>query len=430
MHRQGSHHGWHGVNHFVGARLHRRLFVSMGLAIFLTLLVVAVLLHTVLPPTGWQERTRAFSEFAARRFSEVWHDAPRRNQLADEAADAFGVVLHLKDTTGGLLYEAGGSCEKAWQDLVVPAVSTSGEMGHVLVCSKPGLHGPGIGFWVFVLIAASSLWIVSGCIARHLGRPLWRLVEVTRQLGSGDLTARARLGRHHVGEVGILAHSIDDMAARIENQLKAQRELLAVVSHEIRTPLARLRVLTEMLRDQSANERLLREAEREVAEIDDLTGQLLASSRLDFVGITARPLDAVELSLESLRRLGLDESLLQVADDTDTRMSGDPTLIGRALTNLLGNACTHGKQVVSLRLQDDGARLAFIVRDAGPGLAPGDEDKVFEPFVLGQNGSSDAPSLGLGLHLVKRIAEAHGGRAWAENHAQGGALVGFSCARA
>src|SRR5690606_35453045 len=171
----------------------------MGLAIFLTLGVVAILLHTVLPPTGWQERTRAFSEFAARRVSEVWADAPRRNQLADEAAGDFGVVLHLKDNNGHLLYEAGGDCSQASHDLLVPAETSSGAIGHVLVCSKPGLHGPGLGFWVFLLIAASSLCIVSGCVAHHLGKPLWRLVEVTRQLGSGDLTARARLGRHHVG---------------------------------------------------------------------------------------------------------------------------------------------------------------------------------------------------------------------------------------
>src|SRR5690606_1730338 len=198
--------------------------------------------------------------------------------------------------------------------------------------------------------------------------------------------------------------------------IKAQQELLAVVTNEIRTPLARLRVLTEMLREKQTNERLLVEAEREVAEIDDLTGQLLASSRLDFVGVTSRTLDAVELSLESLRRLGLDGTLLHVDAGTHTQISGDPTLIGRALTNLLNNACTHGREVVSLTLRNDGALLAFVVRDAGPGLAPGDDEKVFQPFVLGQNGSSGAPSVGLGLHLLKRIAEAHGGRAWAENH--------------
>jgi signal transduction histidine kinase len=98
----------------------------------------------------------------------------------------------------------------------------------------------------------------------------------------------------------------------------------------------------------------------------------------------------------------------------------DATLLGRALVNLLDNAKKHGGGVEALKVKRENGHVAFEVEDRGDGFAEGDESKVFEPFYRrGENGS-----LGLGLALVKRIAEAHGGRAYAENRGEGGARVG------
>jgi two-component system OmpR family sensor kinase len=83
----------------------------------------------------------------------------------------------------------------------------------------------------------------------ELGQPLTELAEVARQLGEGKLDSRARLRHGEVGEVGELSLAINEMASRIEQQLKDQRELLAAVSHELRTPLTRIRLLLEMARD-------------------------------------------------------------------------------------------------------------------------------------------------------------------------------------
>ena len=95
-----------------------------------------------------------------------------------------------------------------------------------------------------------------------------------------------------MGEVGVLADAVNDMARRIERQLNDQRELLAAVSHEIRSPLARLRVLTELLRGQSrADAATLDKVEREIVEVDDLIGKLLASSRLDFGTLSLQTLE-------------------------------------------------------------------------------------------------------------------------------------------
>ena len=84
--------------------------------------------------------------------------------------------------------------------------------------------------------------MAAALVARRVVRPLSLLIDTTREIGRGNLDARVRLGRHQRGELGLLADSVNDMAQRLEAQMREQRELLAAVSHEVRSPLARLRV--------------------------------------------------------------------------------------------------------------------------------------------------------------------------------------------
>jgi signal transduction histidine kinase len=232
-----------------------------------------------------------------------------------------------------------------------------------------------------------------------------------------------RLTRHQPGEVGALAEAVNDMASRIEKQLRDQRELLAAVSHEIRSPLARLRVLAELLQDDEGvpDAERLRSLEREVLEIDELVGKLLASSRLDFDAIDLKPLPANAAAERALESAGLSPELL---DDRSqgAMLEADATLLVRALGNLLDNAQTHGNGVSRLSLSLDHELVVFEVIDQGPGFANDDLPRVFEPFIRkGQRGHG---SLGLGLSLVERIAVAHGGHAFAYNRAGSGASVG------
>lgn len=275
---------------------------------------------------------------------------------------------------------------------------------------------------LFVFVVG-ALWWFSGRVARRIARPLRDLTGVAECMGRGHFSLRAQAGASD--EVGVLAHAFNELATRIERQMNDQRALLAAVSHELRTPLGHLRLLLELARQEAVSDErrgeIFDDAEREVVEIDALVGELLASSKLDFTEIAAVQLDAREVALSALSRAGLSGDLLEAPADVGT-FEADATLVARALANLIGNAARHGGGIERLRVYGDDESVTFAVDDRGQGIDPADLERVFEPFYRRPDHSGDA-SLGLGLALVRRIVEAHGGVAEATNRDGGGASV-------
>lgn len=410
--------------HFIGARLQRRLFVAFGVTILLTVFAVGLTMHLT-QPEGYDMRERylQMQRFAGSRFAKVWDDPGERRELAQGLHESFGVDLILKDHSGAVLERLGSSCEHVLFSIQVTRGTE--HLGSVESC-PPASHRRKLTSFLLALGAAAlTLWMGSGAIARKLARPLAELAGVARDLGRGKLRRRARLRRHDPGEVGELATSINEMAERIAKQLEDQRELLAAVSHEIRTPLARLRVLIDLLEDAGCDAELTQQLEREIIEIDQLTEDLLASSRLDFQAMNQTALEADQLCRRGLERCNLSADLL-VVEATDPSLRGDATLLGRALTNLLSNAECHGGGVQELRVTGDDERISFTVTDRGNGFTPDALEHAFDRFYRGGSPRNKAgSSLGLGLALVRRIARAHGGEAHAENRDQGGAAVRF-----
>lgn len=277
-------------------------------------------------------------------------------------------------------------------------------------------------------VPAVVLWFAAGRVARRIARPLYELTRAAQELGAGNLKARVSASGFGFDETAVLSSAFNEMAARLERQLAEERELLASVSHELRTPLARIRLLVEIARQRSSagegtDPRTLDEIEREAIEIDALVGELLASARIEFQAVAPKPLEAVEVARRALERAGEPPSKLG-SPPPPVPFAADPTLVGRALANLIDNARKHGSGLARLEVRADGGTVVFEVIDRGRGFAPGDETRVFERFYQGAGPDAGSHgSLGLGLALVKRIAEVHGGRAFAANQPGGGARV-------
>lgn len=299
-----------------------------------------------------------------------------------------------------------------------------------------------------VCLSAMLVWMLSGVFARRITYPLRELSRVAQDLGAGKLESRASLQWRGSAEVRELATSINDMAARIEHQIKTQRELLGAVSHELRTPLARMRVLLAIAQDRElarlqshaalhpatakAAAESLAHMEREIIEMDALVGELLAGARVDAGVLERRPLELSELAREAIERASAPEGqpgfrvALELEPDLAT-LEGDATLLARALAILMDNARKHGARTATLCIARDGQRVRFALDDDGPGFAAQDLERVFTPFTRGQGKAPDEQTgVGLGLYLLKRIAEAHGGAAFAENRPPCGARVGFT----
>lgn len=416
---------------YVRARLRRRLFLWFGLSILATGLVVGTL-SSLSGGNTWRQEVERGRHFVGQRLAEVWAEPERRDALVRAAAEELAVGVELVDASGAALVQAGEPCTRP--DWSFPVEQGGTRLGTARVCSGRTRSRAPWRAAVPLGVACATLWLASGLIARRLSRPLDVLAQAARDLGAGNLKARAQLHKQASGEMSVLAEAFNDMAARIEKQVADQRELLAAVSHELRTPLARMRVLMELVRDSGGPERLVSQMEREVVELDALVGELLASSRLDFGQVAARELDGKDLAARALERAGLPAEALAVealaVEAPETKLVGDATLLGRALANLLENARKHGQGAQALRLLERGGQLAFCVEDQGPGLPPGEEARVFEPFYRAErSGEAREGSLGLGLALVQRIARAHGGEAFAENRPGGGARVGFTVLR-
>jgi two-component system, OmpR family, sensor kinase len=380
---------------------------------------------------GWESRLAAVQLLVTQRFAAAWDNPSDRLEFARTLHEAFGAQVALLDASGNELARFGEQCDG--NELRLPVERSGVLLGTVQGCFSPQ-SGHFAGRGAAALAAALALlWGAAALAARRITRPLTQLIAVTREMGAGNLAARVRLGRHGQGELKVLADSVNDMGRRIESQLSEQRELLAVVSHELRSPLARIRVCSELLREDPTGQAALDALDLEVAEVDSLLGKLLARSRLDFDVLHPTSVVAASLMRTAMERHGLDVATLE--DTTDgAPMRLDTTLVARALDNLLDNAERHGKPPIQCRVRPargselrDGPATVFEVGDAGPGIGSHALPRIFDSFYrTGEARGAAAAGLGLGLALVKRIAEAHGGTAFAENAASGGAHVGFS----
>ena len=233
-------------------------------------------------------------------------------------------------------------------------------------------------------------------------------------------------------ELERLGSTLNEMLGRLEDALQRERDFVADAGHELRTPLALLRTELELaLRHGQSAEGLreaLRASTREVDRLAQLADDLLLIARSERGSLPLRveTLEAVDLlSAVAMRfqwRAEETERTLEFGAPNGLRVKGDRLRLEQALSNLVDNALRHGEGRVRLRAAQANASVELHVEDEGPGFANGFVDLAFERFSRSQRGR-EGSGAGLGLSIVRLIAEAHGGKAEAANAADGGAHV-------
>ncbi|MFK8081616.1 MAG: sensor histidine kinase [Granulosicoccus sp.] len=262
---------------------------------------------------------------------------------------------------------------------------------------------------LMALLGLSLLLGVCYLAIRHLLKPIGTLQRTVKQISSGDLTARTQASGRD--DLALLAQSVDQMSERLEQMLDAKRELLLAISHELRSPLTRARVASEML-EPSRHQQLLI---RDIDEMEHLIAQLVESERLQTHVV-------LDLKNHDLGRvvddviLGIDGPINWQAPQEAIPCLADETRVQVLVRNLINNALQHGKPLsaqtgqVDVYLQAQAHHAQLVVTDNGPGIAAEHLSSITDAFYRPDaSRTRKSGGIGLGLHLCKRIAEAHGG---------------------
>lgn len=271
-------------------------------------------------------------------------------------------------------------------------------------------------------------WVVAG----QLLRPIHRITAVARDISATDLTRRIALEGPR-DELTDLADTFDDMLERLDEAFEGQRAFVHEASHELRNPLASIRTTVEVALaqdDPEGDRRALEVVERSSARIAALVDDLLVHARQGRIQRSPSPVDLEELVREVSDELAASaeaEGVRLVVQQTGgtveapgpgrsaLEVTGDREGLAQALSNLVLNAlrfAPEGSRIV-VATGASGPRAWVSVTDEGPGIAVEDQERIFQRFVRLEAGRSpgtrDGYHSGLGLTIVRQVAEAHGG---------------------
>jgi two-component system, OmpR family, sensor kinase len=290
----------------------------------------------------------------------------------------------------------------------------------------------------FLLAAAITLVlavVASYLVGGRVSAPLRRLAGLAARVDAGDLRPRMPDAGTSSREVRVLSEALNHMLDRLEAAFEAQREFVADASHELRTPLTVMQGQLEVLAadpDPSPEELQRVEAllQDEISRISRLVDDLLLlarSERSDF--LHTRRVDLATFVPQLWEGLALTAKRdFQLADVPPVSLSADPDRLAQALRNLARNAIEHTAEpngLVRLEVVRVGTdRVRFSVIDDGPGIPPSERDRVFERFHRTDASRSRlAGGAGLGLAIVRAIADAHHGTVRADAGPGGGARI-------
>jgi signal transduction histidine kinase len=282
-------------------------------------------------------------------------------------------------------------------------------------------------FWTAISVALFAVLSIAAVliVPRLIRRELRGLKSAAEQAGRIDINARGtRLPSSDVpGEIRTLVDAVNGGLERLDTSYELRERFLADAAHELRTPIAILQTRLETAEPFPAQARLL----MDVARLSSLADQLLDLQRLDLGELEMGPVDLVAVAVTVVSDMaplainaGYDIAL--DAPEQSVFVRGAEGSLNRALANVVQNAIIHGEHrgQIAVTVRPSGE---VSVSDGGPGVAPDQRDRIFEPFYRTKPRTRGA---GLGLHLVASIIQMHSGRVTVTESPQGGACFVMS----
>jgi len=276
--------------------------------------------------------------------------------------------------------------------------------------------------WRVLALAPLSILLVA-VFAHLISRPIQQIVAAINRLGEWDFSSTVTVGGPR--DLAFLGQRLDWMRGQLADVDRSKAKFVAQISHELKTPLASIREGAELLNDKVMGE--LNGPQREIVEIlckssrdlQKLIENLLGFSRFQAGGDVLPELVAVDVAplvdavLADHKPLIMKKQLHCELKLEPLRVSADPARLRTLIDNLVSNAVkfTPPEGRIAIRGGRDQSHWFLEVIDSGPGIAPEDRGRVFQPFFQGRQAvAGHVKGTGLGLAIAREIALAHGGQ--------------------
>ncbi len=354
-------------------------------------------------------------------YREVVSLARLRPTLRTQLTLLYGGLLAILG--GGLLVllvplQGSGSVEAGPHAAAIAAALNNAERNKEIIGA--------IAVPVVVLLAVAGGWLIAG----RLLRPLRTITAAARDISASNLSRRLALGGRH-DEFAELGETLDDLFGRLEAAFESQRHFVANASHELRTPLTAERTLLQVaLADPDASAATLRSACEQTLALGEFSERLIAALLTLASGESGieewEPFDLAEIAgnvllarREAAERQGVEISAALSAAPA----KGDPRLAESLVVNLVDNAIRYnvaGGRVAVSTIRAAG-QATLRISNTGAVIPPGEVDRLFEPFQrLGGERTRTADGYGLGLAVVRAVADAHGATLTSRAQPEGG----------
>ncbi len=298
-----------------------------------------------------------------------------------------------------------------------------------------------------VVILLISVFVLKQWIHKGIVNPIWELNIAMKKIAEGNLDYR--LDNHYAGEIGELFENYEDMRLRLKESTdeivdneKRNRELVSNISHDLKTPITAIKGYVEGIMDGVADtpekmDRYIKTIYNKANDMNRLINELTIYSGIDNnripynfqrINVSEYFNDCVEevgLDLESKR---IELNFYNLVSD-DTMIIADPEQMKRVINNIVGNSIKYLDKengTIEIRILDEVDSIRVEIEDNGRGIAAKDLSRIFERFYrTDESRNSSKGGSGIGLSIVKKIVEDHGGYIWATSKESEGTCMHF-----